>query len=74
MNMKDRAASDACFDYYMQYGRDLQFAHVASGVATNAYLVARRSGKLPTWVTRGSIAHAAARAGIKHHKQDTKAA
>ena len=74
MNPKDRATLNACFDYYMQYGRDLQFAHVGSGLATNAYLVARRIGKLPRWVTRGSIAHAAARAGIQHHKQDAKAA
>ena len=74
MNLKDRAALDACFNYYMQYGRDLQLAHVGSGLATNAYLVARRIGKLPTWVTRRSIAHAAARAGIYHHKQDAKSA
>jgi hypothetical protein len=73
MSPKDRAALDACYAYYIQHGQDITFAHVASGLATNAYLVARRIGKLPAWVTRGSIAHAAARAGMKHHRQDAAA-
>lgn len=74
MSPKDRLALDACHSYYLEHGRDIQFAHAGCGIATNAYLVARRIGKLPNWVTRGSMAHAAARAGLKHYKQNIKAA
>lgn len=68
ISTKDRDALNACYQYYLQHGMEIVGVGVGSGIATNAYCVARRIGKLPKWVTRGSMAHAAARAGIKHHK------
>lgn len=73
MSPKDRLALDACHAHFLQYGRDISVAHVGCGIATNAYLAARRIGKVPNWVSRGSMAHAAARAGVKHYRQSTKA-
>lgn len=67
---KDRDTLNACYRHFLQHGMGIVGVGGGGGrgIATNAYYVARRTGKLPRWVTRGSIAHAAARAGIRHHR------
>jgi len=60
---------DFVFDNFMSRGLDIPDSSSGCGAATNAYVVARKTGKIPFWCVRGTMAYSAARAGIKHHKK-----
>lgn len=71
MNAKDKSDLKFVHDHFMERGRDIPDSYSGHGACTNAYVVARRTGKLPRWCVPGSMVHAAARAGIRHHKSET---
>jgi hypothetical protein len=68
MPKTNRETLAAVFDHFMAAGLTLPDSASGAGAATNAYLVARRTGTIPLWAIRGSMAHAAARAGVRHHR------
>ena len=74
MKAAKKSKSDLAFVYrhFMLNGTDIPDSYCGHGAAKNAYVVARKTGKLPFWCVPGSMAYWAAKAGINHHKK-TKA-
>jgi len=71
MAAKSKSDLKFVYDHFMERGGDIQDSYSGHGACTNAFVVARRTGNIPRWCVPGSMAHAAARAGIRHHKSKT---